>query len=104
MHADDLADAVLFALRLEDPPNLMNAGTGVDHSIAEIAAMVREVVGFEGELVYDTSKPDGTPRKLMDVSRMRDAGWSSRISLEEGVRSTYPLFLEESIEGSLRIK
>jgi len=104
MHADDLADAVLFALRLEDPPNLMNAGTGVDHSIAEIAAMVREVVGFEGELVYDTSKPDGTPRKLMDVSLLKKQGWSAKTSLKKGVRMTYPTFVDEMERESSRFK
>ena len=102
MHADDLADAVLFALKLEDPPNLVNAGTGVDHSVLEIAALVKETVGFEGEIVLDPSKPDGAPRKLMDVSLLESQGWRSRIPLEAGVKMTYPLYLKELESGQLR--
>ena len=104
MHADDLASSVVFALQLENPPDLLNAGTGVDHTIREIAELVKETVGFSGEVVNDTSKPDGTPLKLLDVSLLREQGWSSRISLEEGIRMTYPLFLEELEKGTLRAK
>ncbi len=102
MYADDLAEAVLFTLQLEDPPNFVNAGTGVDHSVLEIANLVKDAVGFEGELVLDPSKPDGTPRKILDVSLLNSLGWESRIPLEEGVKLTYPLFLEERKSGAIR--
>lgn len=104
MHADDLADAVVHVLQLGNPPDLINAGTGVDHSIREIAEMVKAVVGYEGEIVPDPSKPDGTPRKLMDVSLLKSQGWTSKIPLEEGIRMTYPLFLDELASGALRAK
>ncbi|MBK1875688.1 GDP-L-fucose synthase family protein [Pelagicoccus mobilis] len=104
MHADDLADAVVFALQLQDPPSILNAGTGVEHSIRQIAELVAETVGYKGKIVNDLSKPDGTPRKLMDVSRLSEAGWTSKIPLEEGIKLTYPLFLEELNKGTLRAK
>lgn len=102
MHADDLADAVVHALQLDTPPNLMNAGTGVDHTILEIAEMVKATIGFEGRIETDPSKPDGTPRKLMDSNRLEGQGWTSTISLKNGIEMTYPLFLEELRKGSLR--
>lgn len=104
MYSDDLAEAVAFALQVENPPSILNAGTGVEHSIRKIAELVKGVVGFEGELVFDASKPDGTPRKIMDVSRLRDIGWSAKVALEEGIRLTYPIFLAEQSEGNLRAK
>ncbi|MBC2607370.1 GDP-L-fucose synthase family protein [Pelagicoccus albus] len=102
MHADDLADAVVFALQADNPPSILNAGTGREHSIRQIAELVAETVGFNGEIKNDLSKPDGTPRKLMDVSRLQDLGWTSQIPLEEGIKLTYPLFLEEYEKGALR--
>ncbi|MDQ8180822.1 GDP-L-fucose synthase [Pelagicoccus sp. SDUM812005] len=102
MHADDLADAIVFALQLQDPPSILNAGTGVEHSIKQIAELVAKTVGYTGQIVNDLSKPDGTPRKLMDVSRLRDLGWTAQIPLEEGIEKTYPLFLEQLEQGSLR--
>ena len=102
MFADDLADAVVHVLRLEDPPNLINAGTGVDHTIREIAEMVKATVGFEGAIETDPSKPDGTPRKLMDVSLLEEQGWTSKIPLKQGIEMTYKLFLEELEKGNLR--
>lgn len=104
MHADDLADAIVFSLQLQDPPSVLNAGTGVEHSIRQIAELVAATVGFEGRITNDLSKPDGTPRKLMDVSRLREQGWSSQIPLEEGVKLTYPLFLKEFEKGTLRAR
>lgn len=94
LHVDDLADAAMFAMRHYDDEQLVNVGTGVDVTIAELAAMVREVVGYRGELVFDTSKPDGTPRKLLDVSRLGSLGWSSGIGLADGLESTYRWFLQ----------
>ena len=102
MFADDLADAVVHVLRLEDPPNLINAGTGVDHTIREIAEMVKATVGFEGAIETDPSRPDGTPRKLMDSSLLEEQGWTSKIPLKQGIEMTYKLFLEELEKGNLR--
>jgi len=102
MHADDLGQAIVHCLQIEDPPDLVNAGTGVDHSIMEIAEMVKAAVGFTGRIETDPSKPDGTPQKLMDVSLLSETGWQASIPLEQGVRKTYQSFLEEKASGSLR--
>lgn len=91
---DDLADACLFLMEHWERPDIINVGVGRDISIGELAALVGEVVGFEGEIVYDGSKPDGTPRKLMDVARLTPAGWTARIPLKEGLRGTYEWFVE----------
>lgn len=94
LHVDDLAEAVVFALenRLED--NLYNVGTGTDLTIKELAELIQKLVGHEGEIIWDSTKPDGTPRKLMDVSKFTAAGWKAKIGLEEGIKSTYQWFLE----------
>jgi GDP-L-fucose synthase len=89
LHVDDLADACLFLLQNYDEPALINVGSGSEISIADLALLVAKTVGYEGELVFDTDKPDGTPRKLMDSSRLFELGWQPRISLEEGLASTY---------------
>lgn len=94
LHVDDVADAVLFALKNDMQYDLYNVGTGKDISIKNLALLIQKITGHEGEIEWDTSKPDGTPRKLMDVSRMREAGWSYTTELEEGIRSTYDWFLE----------
>jgi GDP-L-fucose synthase len=94
MHVDDLASAVAFALDNDLPETLYNVGTGTDLHIRELAAMIQEITGHQGEIVWDTTKPNGTPRKLMDVSRLKSAGWSATIPLEDGLRSTYAWFLE----------
>lgn len=97
LHVDDMADASLFILGL--PGNVLkghsshiNVGTGVDISIAELANLIADVTGYQGEVVFDTSRPDGTARKLLDVSRLRALGWSAQIGLEDGLRSTYEWF------------
>ncbi len=82
----------------------MNAGTGADHTILEIAEMVKATIGFDGPIITDPSKPDGTPRKLMDVSLIKKHGWTSKIPLREGIVKTYSLFLEELENGTLREK
>jgi len=92
LHVDDLADACFYLLQKYDGKELVNVGSGVDVSIKDLALMIKEVVGFEGELTHDLSKPDGTPRKLMDVSKLAKVGWSSTISLKDGITSTYELF------------
>ena len=94
LHVDDLADACLFLMEHWERPDIINVGVGRDISIGELAALVGEVVGFEGEIVYDGSKPDGTPRKLMDVARLTAAGWTARIPLKEELRGTYEWFVE----------
>lgn len=89
LHVDDLADACLFIMNHGDPPDLFNVGVGEDITIRELAELVGAVVGFEGRLVFDSSKPDGTPRKLLDVSLLSSMGWSPRISLRTGIEETY---------------
>jgi GDP-L-fucose synthase len=93
LFADDLADACFFLMQNYNKPELINVGTGKDLCIAELALLVKEVIGFKGNLVFDTSKPDGTPRKLLDVSRLLGLGWSHKISLEEGIELTYSEYL-----------
>jgi len=88
LHVDDLAGACLHLLENYDGLDQVNVGTGVDHTIAEIAAMVADAVGYRGRTSWDPTKPDGTPRKLLDVSLLRGAGWRPRIALREGIGST----------------
>lgn len=93
LHVDDCADACLHLMQHYDGEEIVNIGVGSDLSIGELAALVKDVVGYEGEIVYDTDKPDGTPRKLVDVGRITALGWKARIPLGEGVASTYLWFL-----------
>ena len=93
LHVDDLAEALLFLLENYDSPETINVGTGVDLTIRELAELVADVVGWHGEIVQDTSKPDGTPRKLLDVSRLNHLGWTARTPLREGIASTYEWYL-----------
>jgi GDP-L-fucose synthase len=92
LHVDDLAEACVLLLRTPDAPEIVNVGAGEDVSIRELAETIARITGFEGRIEFDTSRPDGTPRKLLDVSRMRALGWSYRIPLEEGLRRTYDWF------------
>ena len=94
LHVDDLADACFFLLENYNSPEIVNIGCGEDVSIKELAQTVCEVLGFEGSLVFDVSKPDGTPRKLMHVGRLLGLGWKPRIGLKEGIRDTYGWFLK----------
>ena len=103
LHVDDMAAGCLAVLdcdqnRYEEATgpdlNHLNIGTGTDITIAELAAMIAEITGFEGEIVHDTSKPDGTPRKLLDVSRVSELGWTAQIGLQEGLEATYQWYLE----------
>jgi GDP-L-fucose synthase len=102
LYVDDLADACAFTLNLENPPDWVNMGTGTDVTIKELTETVAAVVGFTGRITWDTSKPDGTPRKLMDVSRLAALGWKAKIGLREGVEKTYASFLAEQSAGALR--
>ena len=89
LHADDLAQACLFLMENYDDSGLVNIGIGDDISILDLAKLVKKVVGFEGEILTDTTKPDGTPRKLMDVSKLSGLGWKAKITLEEGIQKVY---------------
>lgn len=94
LFVEDLADAVVFALENKFQDNLYNIGTGVDLTIKELAELIQKTVGHTGEIIWDSSKPDGTHRKLMDVSKMESAGWKAKVGLEEGIKRTYEWFLE----------
>ncbi len=96
LHVDDLADACVFLMDHYDGMEILNVGVGKDISIRDLTHMVAAVVGYEGEVRFDETKPDGTPRKLLEVSRLRDLGWEAKISLEEGIRQTYLWYLQES--------
>ena len=97
MHVDDCAGACLYLMENYDGEDIVNIGVGEDLSIAALADLVRRVVGYAGEIVYDAGKPDGTPRKLVDVSRIHRLGWRAEIPLEDGVRSTYQWFLANAV-------
>jgi len=94
LYVDDLADACIFLMQNYDSPEIINVGTGKDISILELAHLVADVVGYSGEIVRDESKPDGTPRKLLDVSRITALGWKPKVSLREGIERTYAWYLE----------
>ncbi len=99
LHVDDLAAACLFLVEHYDSGTTINVGTGTDVSIRELAELVASTVGYSGEIHWDTSKPDGTPRKLLDVSRLSTLGWSSSITLEGGLRSTYDWYVEHHADA-----
>jgi GDP-L-fucose synthase len=94
LQVDDLADAAIFAMLHHDSAQILNAGTGEDLSIRELAETIRSITGFEGNIAWDTSKPDGTPRKLLDVSRLAALGWKARIPLREGLEAAYKWYLD----------
>ncbi len=102
LHVNDLAAAILHLLRLPDPPDLVNVGSGQEISILELARLVARVVGYTGRITTDPSKPDGTPRKLCDIRRIQSTGWQPRITLEDGVRDAWQDFLRASNDSSLR--
>ena len=102
LHVDDLAAALLFLLRLPDPPDWVNVGTGQEVTIRQLAELVRDAVGARCELVFDATKPDGTPRKLIDCSRLHGLGWKPELSLAEGIRRTVACYREEKAAGRLR--
>ena len=99
LYVDDLADAACFLMDEYDSPEIINVGCGKDVRIAELAELIQSVVGFEGEIVFDRSKPDGTPRKLLDVSKQSSLGWRPRINLGDGLRLTYAWYLEQASSG-----
>ena len=97
MHVDDCADALVFLLKTFSDAQHINIGVGSDLSIRDLAGLVSEVVGYDGEIVFDTGKPDGTPRKLMDSGKLRALGWSPKMSLRDGIASTYGWFLNHAV-------
>jgi len=94
LHVDDLADSLLFLMNNYNGDQFVNVGVGKDISILELAQLIKDIVGFEGEIVNDLSKPDGTHRKLLDVTKLNDLGWEAQISLEKGIKETYQWFKE----------
>jgi GDP-L-fucose synthase len=102
LHVDDLAEACLFLMGQYDDSEIINIGVGKEITIKELAGLVGDIVGFKGEIRFDTSKPDGTPRKLLDVDKLHALGWRNRIGLREGIRSTYEWYVENRLkaEGS----
>jgi GDP-L-fucose synthase len=97
LYIDDLADACVHLMESYDDSGIINIGVGEDISIRDLALLVKKVVGYAGEIVYDASKPDGTPRKLLDVSKLRSLGWRAQTSLEEGIKRTYEWYLQNKV-------
>jgi GDP-L-fucose synthase len=95
LHVDDMADACVFLMENYEGPEIVNIGSGTDVTIAEAAALIKDVVGFSGDITYDRTKPDGTPRKLLDVGRLRAMGWYPRITLRDGLKEMYKWYLDQ---------
>ena len=102
LHVDDLAKAVLFLLQAYDEATAINVGTGVDLEIRELASQIAQVTDYQGQIKWDTSKPDGTPQKLLDVTRINNLGWTSEITLDQGLKMTYEWFVDALATGNLR--
>ena len=102
LHVDDMADASVFTMETYNDRGFLNVGTGEDVTIKEVALTIQKMIGYTGEVIFDTSKPDGTPRKLLDVSKLNALGWKHKISLAEGIKKTYASYLEELRNGILR--
>ena len=102
LHVDDLADAILHLCKIPNPPDWVNVRTSVDISILELAKLIAKIVGYDGAIETDPSKPDGTPRKLTDTTLLRSTGWAPSISLQDGLIRTYADFLAETLSGNLR--
>jgi GDP-L-fucose synthase len=103
LFVDDLADGCLHLLNADNPPDWVNLGSGTDVTIKELVGLVCETVGYTGDIQWDTTKPDGTPRKLMDVSKMTDLGWSATTALRDGLAVAYQNFLEHLAAGDARL-
>jgi GDP-L-fucose synthase len=99
LYSDDLADACVFLMNTYEGNEIVNIGVGEDIKIGELAAKVKATVGYEGEIKFDTTKPDGTPRKLVDVTRINSLGWKAAVSLDEGLEKAYQWFLENQKEA-----
>lgn len=103
LHVDDLAQACLHLLSEDNPPDWVNVGTGSDLAIIELARLIADIVGYQGEVTNDPTKPDGTPRKLLNVDRLRDSGWAPKIELADGLRAAYQDFLSSLGSGAARL-
>ena len=101
LHVDDLAEASLFLMDNYNGEEILNVGMGKDISIKELGLIVKDITGFKGDIVFDSSKPDGTPRKLLDISRIKKLGWTAKIPLREGIESTYKWFLDNTYKTGL---
>ena len=101
LHVDDLADAAIQLMLTYDQPEIVNVGVGEDVTIRELAELVKDTVGYTGRLVFDTSKPDGTPRKLLDVTRLKSLGWSAKIGLREGIANTYEWYQHQHVPATV---
>lgn len=99
LYTQDLADALIFLMQNYDGAQIVNIGAGEDICIKDLAELIKDIVGFKGRIEWDTAKPDGTPRKLLDVSKINDLGWEAEVSLEEGVRETYQWFVKHIEEA-----
>jgi GDP-L-fucose synthase len=99
LHVDDLSNACVFLMNHFDGSEIVNIGTGEDISIRDLALLIKKIVGFEGRLIFDSSKPDGTPRKLLDITRLTNLGWKAQISLEEGISTTYEWYRTFGLQG-----
>jgi GDP-L-fucose synthase len=104
LYVDDMAEACMYLMEHFSEPGPINVGVGEDISIRELAVLIKDAVGFQGELVFDASKPDGTPRKLLDVSRLSQAGWKAKTSLEEGIHKTIEWYIEISRPTQIRTR
>ncbi len=93
LHANDLASACLFLMEKYESPEIINIGVGEDHSIADLATMIKDVTGYGGQLIFDDTKPDGTPRKLLNVDKINTLGWRATVDIREGIRDTYNDFV-----------
>lgn len=103
LHCDDMADACVFLMENYDSPEIINVGTGIDLSIKELAYEIKDIIGFEGNIVFDRSKPDGMPRKVVDVEKLNKLGWKAKISLKEGLKHTYKAFLQALDNGTIKL-
>jgi GDP-L-fucose synthase len=97
LHVNDLADACVFLMKHYEESEIINIGVGKDISISELAELIKDIVGFKGSICYDPSKPDGTPRKLLDVGKLKRLGWQPKISLRQGIEMTYRWYVEEEV-------
>ena len=104
MHVDDLADACVFLMNNYDESEIINVGRGEDLSVKELALLIKDIVGFNGDLIFDESKPDGTPRKLLDISKIKNMGWTPKIGFEKGLKQTYKWYKEHVANRSLLAK
>jgi GDP-L-fucose synthase len=102
LYVDDLADAIVHLVGLDDPPDWVNVGTGIDQNILDLAHLVAKTVGYQGRIATDPERPDGTPIKCTDVTRLRSLGWNHKVDLAEGLQRTYQSFLTETGAGQLR--